>query len=89
MKVGQRLRMAVQNWRGDTTDWTLLAEADADHPELLRLRRELPEGAALEQLLWLDPARGHLPVQLRVRFDAQERWELAPRDISPTPLVER
>lgn len=89
LQPGQRLRLAVQNWRGEVQDWTLLAENDADQPGWLRLRRELPEGALLEQLLWLDPAQAHRPVRLRVRFDQQERWELggpeSDRDISPTP----
>lgn len=84
LKPGQQLLMPVLGWRGEASPWLLLAESDPEAPGLLRLRRLLPEGAHLEQLLWLDPARAWQPVRLRLRFDDSERWELDGRDISPT-----
>lgn len=88
LRAGQRLRLQVQGWRGERVPWTLLAEPEPTQPTWLRLCRELPEGSVLEQCLWLDLQDAYRPVQLRVRYDTQERWELLAvppgRDISPT-----
>lgn len=76
LRPGEALHMKVAGWRGELQIWTLQAETDPDHPHWLRLRRLGREGSLLEQLLWLDPARGHRPVRLLVRFDDHERWAL-------------
>jgi Protein of unknown function (DUF3108) len=89
--VGDRLELDVAAWHGEVQRWTLLVESEPE-PDLgsaqaqwLRLRRVPPAGAPLEQLLWLDPQRGYLPVMLRMRFDDAERWELRLSDGAATP----
>lgn len=84
LRPGEGLRLQVIGWRGGVQTWELRAERDDEAPGLLRLRRLPPEGGALEQLLWLDPADHYRPVRLRVRYDAAERWELVAGD-RPTP----
>ena len=89
-QVGQLLLLPVSGWRGGVQAWQLLVEHDPEAPGLLRLRRLPPSpGSPFEQLLWLDPAQGHLPVRLLQRYDAAERWELqlegAPSIGAPTP----
>lgn len=76
LRPGGRLQLDVVGWRGERQRWLLLAERDPEAPGLLRLRRLPPEGGALEQLLWLDPAQHYRPVRLSLRYDEAERWEL-------------
>lgn len=79
LRPGGRLELRVAGWRGGAQSWVLLAERDDEAPGLLRLRRLPPDGGALEQLLWLDPAQQYRPVRLRLRYDEAERWELIAR----------
>lgn len=73
---GQRLQLDVASWQGEVQRWEMEVEHDPDAPELLRLRRLPAEGSLLSQLIWLDPARGHLPVRLQLRYDETDRWEI-------------
>jgi hypothetical protein len=82
LRPGQRLRLDVASWQGELQHWDMEVERDPDAPQLLRLRRLPPEGSLLSQLIWLDPARGHLPVRLQLRYDDAERWEI---ELLPTP----
>jgi hypothetical protein len=84
LKPGAELQFWVAGWRGDLQAWRMRAEPDPQHPQWLRLRRLPPEGSLVEQSLWLDPARHHLPARMEVRWDDAERWELQ-LDDTPTP----
>jgi hypothetical protein len=83
LRPGDRLNLPVMGWRGEVQDWPLLIERDAERPQWLLLRRLLPAGALLDQRLWLDPARGFLPVRLWLRFDDAERWGMELDDSAP------
>jgi hypothetical protein len=83
LKPGTELQFWVAGWRGDLQAWRMRAEPDPQHPQWLRLRRLPPEGSLVEQSLWLDPARHHLPVRMEVRWDDAERWEL---QLDDTPI---
>jgi hypothetical protein len=83
LRPGDRLNLQVTGWRGEVQDWPLQIERDAERPQWLLLRRLLPAGALLDQRLWLDPARGFLPVRLWLRFDDAERWGMELDDSAP------
>ncbi|WP_374658861.1 hypothetical protein [Inhella sp.] len=87
LRPGGTLELQVAGWRGELQTWLLQAEADPEQPHWLRLRRLGPEGSLLEQLLWLDPARGHRLVRLQVRFDDNDRWSLEALDTATPPPV--
>lgn len=84
-RPGQPLRLEVASWQGELQHWQLVVDHDPEAPQLLRLRRLPPEGSLLSQLIWLDPARGHLPVRLQLRYDEAERWEIELIPGSTTP----
>lgn len=83
LRPGDQLALTVTGWRGEAQAWQLRVEADAEHPRWLQLHRLVGEGGLLDQRLWLDPARGHLPVRLLLRFDDAERWGLELDDSLP------
>lgn len=76
LRPGDRLALQVAGWRGGTQDWQLRVERDPEAPSWLLLRRLPPAGGLAEQRLWLDPARGFLPVRLQTRFDDNEVWDM-------------
>lgn len=72
---GLRLRIPVASMRAQVQDWEF--ELVRQQGTLWQLRRETHTGRAeLQWELWLDGARGFMPVQLRFSLDDEPRWEM-------------
>ena len=80
--VGEHFQVRVVGARGDSNVWSLRFEGpqtvvtpDGAVPALHFLREpEDPRGTRAEY--WLDPARGHLPVRVRIADGSGDALEL-------------
>lgn len=82
-RPGSQLRLPVVGLRGEAREWAfeVLSQQTLQLPgasiaQALQLRRAAIGPYSGEIEIWLDPARGHLPVQLSMELPDERGWQL-------------
>lgn len=91
-RPGSQLRLPVVGLRGEAREWLfeVLSQQTLQLPgasiaQALQLRRAAIGPYSGEIEIWLDPARGHLPVQLSMELPDERGWQMQwqPSDDKP------
>ena len=83
-------RIELAGWRGGVQRWVFEAMPPGEEEmpaHWLHWRGQHPADARFQIDVWLDPARGHLPVRWRQRFDEALRSDLQLLDSEPLKPV--